>query len=101
MGKKRTVITYKTYFEDFLKQQAPKVQWKILQILRIVEEIEMVPRNYLKHLKGTNGLYEIRVLFGQDSLRVFCLFDTGKLVVLLSGFRKRVRRPRRVRLRRP
>ena len=89
MVKKRTVITYGTYFEDFLKQQSPKVQWKILQILRIVEEIEMIPRNYLKHLKGTNGLYEIRVLFGQDCLRIFCFFDTGKLVVLLSGFRKK------------
>ena len=40
MGKKRTVITYGTYFEDFFKQQSHKVQWKILQILRIVEEIE-------------------------------------------------------------
>lgn len=89
MKKYRTVIAYKDYFENFLMAQKPKVQSKILQILRLIEEMEVVPRNYLKHITGTNGLFELRVIFGGDIFRVFCFFDAGKLVVLLSGFQKK------------
>lgn len=63
MKKYRTVITYKDHFEDFLDNQPPKVQAKILQILRIIEEVEIVPKNHLKHIEGTNGLFELRVIF--------------------------------------
>lgn len=89
MKKYRTVITYKDHFEDFLDNQPPKVQAKILQILRIIEEVEIIPKNHLKHIEGTNGLFELRVIFGGNIFRVFCFFDAGKLVVLLSGFQKK------------
>lgn len=92
MGKYRTVIAYKDYFEEFLKAQTPKVQSKVLQILRIIEEIEIVPRNHLKHIEGTNGLFEIRVIFGSNIFRVFCFFDNGNLVVLLSGLQKKTQK---------
>lgn len=87
--KNRTVIAYKNYFEDFLSSQTPKVQKKILQILRVIEEVEVIPANILKHIAGTEGLFELRVIFGGDIFRVFCFFDAGKLVVLLSGFQKK------------
>lgn len=86
------MISYKTYFEDFLDEQLPKVQRKILQILRLLEEVEMIPESYLKHISGTAGLYEVRIVFGSDIYRVFCFFDEGKMVVLLGGFRKKTSR---------
>lgn len=92
MGTYRTVITFRHYFEDFLDLQPPKVQRKILQILRLVEEIELIPESYLKHISGTDGLYEIRISFGSDIFRVFCFFDAGKMIVLLGGFHKKTRR---------
>lgn len=92
MKRYRTVVTYKEYFERFLEQQTPKVQTKILQILRIIEGVELVPDNYLRPIKGTNGLFEIRVIFGGNIFRVFCFFDSGKLVVLLSGFQKKTQK---------
>lgn len=92
MEKYRSVITYKNYFEDFLNLQRPKVVSKILQILRIVEQVEQIPVNHLKHVEGTNGLFEIRVKFGSDIFRVFCFFDAGRLVVLLSGFQKKTQK---------
>ena len=90
MGKFRTVIVYKEYFEDFLKEQSPKVQMKILQILRIIEEVEVIPERHLKSIKNAKGLFEIRIIFGSDIFRVFCFFDEGRLVVLLGGFRKKI-----------
>lgn len=92
VNKVRTVIIYKNHFEDFLKQQRPKVQSKILQTLRIIEQVERIPANHLKYIENTNGLFEIRVQFGSDIFRVFCFFDAGKLVVLLSGFQKKTQK---------
>lgn len=88
----RTVVAYGTFFEDFLKEQEQKVQVKILQILRVIEEVEILPTNHLRHISGTYGLYEIRVTFGKRIFRVFCCFDAQKLVVLLSGFQKKTRK---------
>ncbi len=89
MGRYRTIIVYKDYFENFLNTQPSKVQRKILQILRVIEEIEVIPSNHLKHIEGTDGLYEIRVIFGGNIFRIFCFFDALKVVVLLSGFQKK------------
>jgi phage-related protein len=89
MEKVREVIAYKHYFEKFLHQQNTKVQDKIYKIIEIIETYERVPSNYLKHLKGTDGLYEARIQLGSNIWRVFCFFDEGKLVVLLNGFSKK------------
>ena len=51
-----------------------------------------MPEDYLKHLEGTNGLYEIRVQQGSDTFRIFCFFDEGKLVVLANGFQKKTQK---------
>lgn len=92
MGKHRRVVTYKNYFEEFLDSQSPKVQSKILQILRIIEDIEIIPKNHLKHIEGTDGLFEIRISFSSNIFRIFCFFDDGKLIVLLTGFQKKTQK---------
>jgi len=89
MNKIRQVVAYKDYFEDFLKKQTKKVQNKIYKILEAIETLEYVPERYLKHLKGTDGLYEARIQLGSNIWRVFCFFDKGKLVILLNGFQKK------------
>ena len=55
----------------------------------MIEIIDKVPEIYLKHLEGTEQLYEIRVQSGSDIFRIFCFFDEGKLVILLNGFQKK------------
>lgn len=92
MGTCRTVVAYRNCFEAFMDEQTPKAQAKILQILRLVEELEIVPQNYLKHIEGTNGLYEIRIGYGRQAFRVLCCFDEGKLVILLSAFVKKTQK---------
>ncbi|MBR1632308.1 MAG: type II toxin-antitoxin system RelE/ParE family toxin [Bacteroidales bacterium] len=89
MPKKRTVIVYGHFFEDFMDGLSVKVRAKILQILRVFEEIDIIPQTYLKHIEGTDGLYEIRVIFSGNIFRLFCCFDSGNLIVLLSGFQKK------------
>lgn len=90
--KVREVITYKHYFEDFFKEQTRKVQDKIIKILDILEQVERVPSTYLKYIEGTNGLFEVRVQLGSNIFRIFCCFDSNKLVVLFSGFQKKTQK---------
>ncbi|MEM9339691.1 MAG: type II toxin-antitoxin system RelE/ParE family toxin, partial [Bacteroidota bacterium] len=44
------------------------------------------------HLKGKDGLYEVRVQVGNNIFRIFCFFDKGQLVVLMNGFQKKTQK---------
>jgi phage-related protein len=58
----------------------------------LIEDLQIVPQTYLKHIKNTNGLYEIRVQLANDIFRVFCFFDQGKLIVLINAFQKKTQK---------
>lgn len=92
MKKHRTIIFYKNHFEEFFVRQREKVKAKIIWTLDLIEEIEKVPETYLKHIEGTDGLYEIRVQSASDIYRIFCFFDRGQLVVLANGFQKKTQK---------
>ncbi|HOX77866.1 MAG TPA: type II toxin-antitoxin system RelE/ParE family toxin [Bacteroidales bacterium] len=89
MEKIREIVSYKGYFEDFLRKQPEKVQNKIFKILEIIEFQQHIPSTFLSQIKGTKGLYETRFSLGSDIWRVFCFFDEGRLVILLNGFQKK------------
>lgn len=88
-GEFRQVVFYKNYFQDFFVRQRLKVKDKIIWTLELIQDISRVPETYLKHIEGTDGLYEIRVQSGNDIFRIFCFFDDGRLVVLANGFQKK------------
>ncbi|MCX6162238.1 MAG: type II toxin-antitoxin system RelE/ParE family toxin [Ignavibacteriae bacterium] len=87
--KHRSVIFYKDYFQDFFVKQRDKVKNKIIWTFELIEELPRIPESYLKHIEGTDGLYEIRVQSGSDIFRIFCFFDRGQLVVVANGFQKK------------
>jgi len=89
MSKKRELYFFKDYYEKFYDNQTDKVKRKILWILRIIEDIDRIPELYLKHLKNTSGLYEIRVHVGSNIYRIFCFFDIDNIVVIGHGFQKK------------
>jgi phage-related protein len=90
--KKRRLLFYKDYFKDFYADQAAKVQKKILWTLRVIEDLDRIPEVYLKHLEGTDGLYEIRVQSAGDIFRIFCFFDDNNLVVIGHGLQKKTQK---------
>ena len=92
MEKVREIIAYKNYFEDFLQKQPIKVQNKIFKIFEAIGTLERIPATYLKLIAGTKGLYEARIQVGTDIWRVFCFFDSGRLVILLNGFQKKTQK---------
>ena len=88
-NKTRTIIFYKDYFQEFFLKQKDKVKNKIIWTFDLIEELPRVPETYLKHMEGTNGLYEIRVQVGSDIYRIFCFFDHGQIIVVANGFQKK------------
>lgn len=85
----RSVVFYKEYFQDFFDRQSKKVKEKIVWTFDLIEGVQKIPETYLKHLEGTDGLYEIRVQAGSNIFRIFCFFDKGNLVVIMNGFQKK------------
>jgi phage-related protein len=85
----RQLIFYKHYFTNFYTSQTSKVQEKIEYVFKILRTVEKVPKKFLDHIKGTDGLYEIRIEAGSNIFRVFCCFDKGNLVILFNGFQKK------------
>lgn len=90
--KYRTIIFYKSYFQDFFDKQSKKVKAKIVWTFNLIEDIQRVPETYLKHIENTDGLYEIRIQLGSNIFRIFCFFDQGQLVVLANGFQKKTKK---------
>jgi phage-related protein len=90
--KKRTILFYKDYFQEFFVKQRDKVKDKIVWTLQLIEELPKIPETYLKHLENTDGLYELRIQQGSDIFRIFCFFDQGQLVVLANGFQKKTQK---------
>lgn len=91
-GQIRSLKVYEVYFWEFFNKQTQKVQARILWTIRLIRDIQFVPQTYLKHLEGTNGLYEIRVSSGNNIFRIFCFFDEGQLVIVLNGFQKKTQK---------
>lgn len=85
----RQITFYKHYFQEFYLSADDKVKEKIGYIFRLIQTVEKVPEKFLKHLEGTDGLYEIRIEVGNNIYRIFCCFDKGNLVVLFNAFQKK------------
>lgn len=88
----RRIIYYQNHFQDFFEKQPEKVKSKIDEVLFLITIIERVPKKFLQHIEGTDGLYEVRVELGSNIYRIFCCFDEGKLVVLFNGFQKKTQK---------
>ena len=92
MNSERQIIFHGRYFKEFFVTQSQKVRDKIAYVFQLIRTVSRVSEKFLKHLEGTDGLYEIRVDVGSDTYRIFCCFDHGNLVVLFNAFQKKSQR---------
>ena len=66
--------------EEFLDSLSGKQAQKVLWVLRLVEELEVVPRQYFKKLVDNEGIWEVRIQFGNDTHRLLGFFEHGTLL---------------------
>ena len=88
----RQIIFHEHYFLDFYLEQTGKVQEKIDYVFKIIKTVKNVPKKFLDHMTGTDGLYEIRIEFESNIYRIFCCFDKGNLVILFNAFQKKTQK---------
>lgn len=88
----RKIIFFENHFLGFYQKQNQKVKRKIQYVFEIIKLVNQVPQKFLKHLAGTDGLYEIRIEYQSNIYRIFCCFDNGKLIVLFNGFHKKTQK---------
>jgi phage-related protein len=88
----RKIIFYRQYFQEFYLKQNNTVREKIGYVFKLIKTVDRVPEKFLKHMEGTDGLFEIRVEVKSDIFRIFCCFDKGNLVVLFNAFQKKTQK---------
>jgi phage-related protein len=74
---------------DFIEGLPTKSGEKILRVVDLVRQLDVVPPQYLKKLAGTGDLWEVRAQYGGRAFRLLGFFQSGRLVVLVSGFVKK------------
>lgn len=78
--------------EEFLDPLTGKQAQKVLWVLQLVEDLEVIPRQYFKKLTDSEGIWEVRIQFGNDIFRLLGFFDSGTMLVLTNGFAKKTQK---------
>ncbi|HNW16026.1 MAG TPA: type II toxin-antitoxin system RelE/ParE family toxin [bacterium] len=72
---------------EFIENLNEKTQLKVEYVFKLVEDLPIVPAEYLKKLSGQ--IYEIRVQVGSNAYRFLSFFHKGDLIVVTHGFQKK------------
>jgi len=93
----REINFYKTEagdspIEEFLNGLPNKAREKVVWTLDLIEQLEVVPTNYLKKLVNTNDIWEVRVSSNTNIYRILCFWDGKKLLVLNHAFQKKTQK---------
>ena len=78
--------------EEFLDSLAPKQAQKVVWVLQLIEEINIVPIQYFKKLVNTDDIWEVRIQSGSNIYRILGFFDDNNLVVLNHAFQKKTQK---------
>jgi phage-related protein len=63
-----------------------------LWVLRIIRDIDFVPKEYFKKLVNTDDIWEIRVKSGSNIFRILGFFYKNKIIILTNGFMKKTQK---------
>lgn len=88
----RKIIFYGDKVIEFYRSQEEKVRVKILYVLDLIKFEKQVPIKFFKKLESTDGIYEVRVISPQKSIRILCFQDEGNIVILTNGFIKKTQK---------
>jgi len=76
------------FLDTLSSKQAQKAAW----VLKLVEDLDIVPSEYFQKMPNTEELWEVRVRAGSNIFRFLGFFDGAKLVVLAHAFQKKTQK---------
>lgn len=77
--------------KDFVVNLSPKIQAKVIRILDILEEYGTDLRMPYSRLLR-DGIYEIRIIQGNNCARILYFFTYGNKIILTNGFIKKTQK---------
>ena len=94
---KREIIFYEKEngrcpVEEFLDDLEINIVKKITWTLKIIEEIDIVPKTYFKKLESTEEIWEVRIKFASNIYRIFSFWDKNNIIVLTHGLIKKTQK---------
>jgi len=78
--------------DEFLSELPLDARAKIFQALDVVRTVRHPSTEYLKKLRGTEILWEIRARHRGNAYRLLSFFDGPRIVVVLTAFAKKTDR---------
>ena len=57
--------------------------------MNLFEDTSIVPKQYFKKLKGTDDIWEIRIIFSGDIFRLLGFFEKAGNFIVTNGFIKK------------
>ena len=93
----REIIFYRTEtgstpVVDFLDSLSGKPAQKVLWVLRLIQELDMIPSQYLKKLVNTDDIWEVRIQVGNNIFRLLGFFVENNVFILTNGFTKKTQK---------
>lgn len=93
----REIVFYRTkagkcYIKEFLDSLSGKEAQKVVWLLKLIEELENIPKRYFKKLTNTDDIWEIRVDGKDKTYRILGFFNGDKRVVLNHAFVKKTQK---------
>ena len=77
---------------DFLNSLTGKQAKKITWVLELFEETSVIPKQYFKKLKGTEDIWEIRVVYSGNIFRLLGFFEPKGNFLVTNGFIKKTQK---------
>jgi len=76
------------FLDSLTGKQAQKVTW----VLRLIEELEIIPVKFFKKLTNTKDIWEVRVQFSNNIIRILGFKEGNDVIVLNHGFYKKTQK---------
>ena len=77
---------------EYIKSLPSKQAEKVVFVLDLVETSAVVPQKFLKKLKATDGIWEVRVQHGKNIFRLLGFLDGDELLILNHAFTKKTQK---------
>ena len=78
--------------EEFLDSLSGKQAQKVVWVLKLIEDLAVIPKQYFKKLKNTSEIWEVRIQMGNNIFRILGFFQKGNLIVLNHAFAKKTQK---------
>ena len=82
----------KSPVEEFLDELSSKDAQKIVWVLQLIEQHDIIPKIYFKKLVNTDDIWEVRAQSGNNIFRLLCFVEGKNVIVLTNGFQKKTQK---------